>query len=367
MVLLSREEAVVGREYLPSNYNFEVGKTVRQIKRRGSRSVALQFPEGLLRYSTVISDIIRSSTDASVVILSDVVYGACCVDDISGLLVECDLLIHYGHSCLIEIGRCVIPVLYIFVDIKISVDHCVSLIGRHFMGLDEEIGLMGTIQYNGAIHKIKEGVERMKLACGEGSAIKIPKVAPLSRGEVLGCTSPVIPYKTVVFVAEGRFHLESLMIRNPESRFFRYCPSSRVMVEEKHDYRKFLAIRNEKKELAAKAKTFSIIFGTLGRQGSLKILENVRRSLRERRKKFIVVFVSEIDEQLVGRLGTVSDCIVEIACPRLCTDWGQAFEVPMITPFEYFASVRNMEIRKYPMDYYSRETSELWNNNVGAG
>jgi len=39
---------------------------------------------------------------------------------------------------------------------------------------------------------------------------------PLSPGEVLGCTSPVISNCDVlVYLGDGRFHLESAMIANP--------------------------------------------------------------------------------------------------------------------------------------------------------
>ena len=32
--------------------------------------------------------------------MSDVTYGACCVDDYSARALGCDFMVHYGHSCL---------------------------------------------------------------------------------------------------------------------------------------------------------------------------------------------------------------------------------------------------------------------------
>jgi diphthamide biosynthesis enzyme Dph1/Dph2-like protein len=43
--------------------------------------VALQMPEGLLMYACVISDILVKYTDCETIIMGDVTYGACCVDD----------------------------------------------------------------------------------------------------------------------------------------------------------------------------------------------------------------------------------------------------------------------------------------------
>lgn len=57
---------------LPWNYNFEIRKTIWRVRQAGSKRVALQFPEGLLLYSCVISDIIERFTGADTIILGDV-------------------------------------------------------------------------------------------------------------------------------------------------------------------------------------------------------------------------------------------------------------------------------------------------------
>lgn len=43
-------------------------------------------------------------------------------------------------------------------------------------------------------------------------------------GEVLGCTAPLVAGSAdaIVFVADGRFHLEAIMIANPDIPAFRY-------------------------------------------------------------------------------------------------------------------------------------------------
>jgi 2-(3-amino-3-carboxypropyl)histidine synthase len=44
---------------LPSNYNFEIHKTIWRIRQAAAKCVALQFPEGLLMYACVIADILE--------------------------------------------------------------------------------------------------------------------------------------------------------------------------------------------------------------------------------------------------------------------------------------------------------------------
>ena len=61
-------------------------------------------------------------------VLGDVTYGACCIDDLSAKALGCDLLIHYGHSCLVPVDHTTVPCLYVFVDIKIDVEHLLESI-----------------------------------------------------------------------------------------------------------------------------------------------------------------------------------------------------------------------------------------------
>ena len=68
---------------LPKNYNFEIPKTIWRIRTAKAKRVALQLPEGLTMFATTIADIIEKFTGAESVIMADVTYGACCVDDFS--------------------------------------------------------------------------------------------------------------------------------------------------------------------------------------------------------------------------------------------------------------------------------------------
>jgi hypothetical protein len=67
-------------------------------------------------------------------------------------------------------------------------------------------------------------VAKARLAADYPS-LTVPKCAPLSPGEVLGCTAPAVPagqHDALVFVADGRFHLEAFMIANPDLPAYRY-------------------------------------------------------------------------------------------------------------------------------------------------
>lgn len=141
--------------------------------------VGLQFPEGLLMYSCIISDILERFGKVSTLIMGDVTYGACCVDDISAHALGCHLLVHYGHSCLIPIDQCNTNVLYVFVDIKFDIHHFVETVKFNFPE-ETKLILISTIQFAASL-----GVAKNMLI-SKYPTIMVPQAKPLSPGEILG-------------------------------------------------------------------------------------------------------------------------------------------------------------------------------------
>ncbi len=170
-------------EALPKNYNFEIHKTIHKVRETKAKRVALQMPEGLLMFACPISDIIQKFTDADTIIMGDVTYGACCVDDYTAIALGADLLIHYGHSCLIPIDQTNgIKVLYIFVDIKIDSLHFIESVKLNFP-TTKKLSLVSTIQFVATIHSVANELRQL------GYDVVIPQTKPLSPGEILGCTA----------------------------------------------------------------------------------------------------------------------------------------------------------------------------------
>ncbi|GLD98583.1 hypothetical protein PINS_up007300 [Pythium insidiosum] len=343
-------------EQLPWNYNFEIRKTIWRIRQANSKRVALQFPEGLLLYSCVISDIIERFTGADTIILGDVTYGACCVDDLTALALGADFMVHYGHSCLVPIDVTTIKMLYVFVDITIDVEHLVECMKLTFPA-DKKIALMGTIQFGSSMHLVSTKLKEYF------TKLTVPQIKPLSPGEVLGCTSPILEdVDAIVFIADGRFHLESTMIANPHIQAYRYDPYPKVLSIENYDLPQMMQIRNEAIETARSAQRFGIILGTLGRQGNPSILDSLKALLEERGKQYFVILLSEIFPDKLGVFGEV-DAWIQIACPRLSIDWGYAFPKPLLSPYEAEVCLGRAEWRdgSYPMDFYAKGSGP-WTN-----
>ncbi|KAF6262034.1 putative diphthamide synthesis protein-domain-containing protein [Scenedesmus sp. NREL 46B-D3] len=425
---------------LPANYNFEIHKTVWRIQQAGASQVALQFPEGLLMYACAIADILQDFAGVEhCYVMGDVTYGACCVDDFSAAALGAQLLVHYGHSCLVPVDVTSIPCLYVFVDIQVDVDHLVATVRLNFPPLPvdtsagtqqqqqqqqhqqqqqqqqhrpqdllqqhdeqqqqsqqtrpQQLVLAGTIQFSSALQ-----VARQRLSSNYPS-VSIPKVRPLSPGEVLGCTAPVLAQQglggtdALVFVADGRFHLEAIMIANPELPAYRYDPYNRKLMLETYDQAGMREVRRRMIEAAACAKHWGVVLGTLGRQGNPRIVTTLQQHLAARGSRITTVLLSEVSPPKLAAIGHV-DVWVQVACPRLSIDWGEGFVKPTLTPYEAMValglvpgwweagaaaagsaadsaggcsggaaagSVSRPGMEPYPMDYYAKDGG-VWNS-----
>tara|TARA_B110000008_G_C16902668_1_gene537418 strand:+ start:113 stop:1342 length:1230 start_codon:yes stop_codon:yes gene_type:complete len=347
---------------LPSNYNFEIKKTLWRIEKVKPKTVALQFPEGLLMYSCIISDIIEKFTQVEdVLIMGDVTYGACCVDDYSAVALGCDMLVHYGHSCLVPVNKTNIPVQYVFVDIDIDVSHLIECIKLTIPNVNKKIAIMGTIQFTTAVNAT------INLLQKDGYiGLQIPQAKPLSRGEVLGCTSPMLAsdVEILIFIADGRFHLESAMIQNPHAIAYQYNPYSKIMTVENYQTKEMHTLRYnqiKKAKRSNKHQMWGIILGTLGRQGNTEILDRLCKLLKKNNKDYFLLLLSEIFPAKLNQFNNI-DVWVQIACPRLSIDWGEAFNQPLLNTYEANVTLGNVEWKDvYPMDFYRKESGP-WTN-----
>ncbi|KAF9247000.1 putative diphthamide synthesis protein-domain-containing protein [Melanogaster broomeanus] len=414
---------------LPSNYSFEIHKTIHHVRKNRAKMVALQMPEGLQMFACTIADIIERFTDALTVIMGDVTYGACCIDDYTAVALGCDMLVHYGHSCLVPIDQTTIKTLYVFVEIAIDSVHLAETVRLNFPSdratfhdqlLDSEetnakipaghqigktrhlriegpqspsdatghghaqhsqtspqptrLALVSTIQFVAALQKLKEELtmEHGDVAVpalpsdGTSSAstgkyeATIPRSKPLSPGEILGCTAPPLSdVDALLYLGDGRFHLESIMIANPTVPAFRYDPYSKKLTRERYNHDEMRTIRDQAVQSARKSiSAFSpplsqsqdslaldsatkisdpahlphiwgVVLGTLGRQAITNQLSTSRVPI-----PYMPILLSELSPAKLSLFSPHISTFVQTSCPRLSIDWGYAFDRPLLSPYE---------------------------------
>ena len=103
------------------------------------------------------------------------------MDDITAQMLNCSLLVHYGHSCLVPINKTSIQTLYVFVDIQIDTAHFIESIKHNFKA-GSRIALISTIQFVATLQTAATELVEYQIVLQHNQ--------PLSPGEVLGCTAP---------------------------------------------------------------------------------------------------------------------------------------------------------------------------------
>lgn len=364
--ILNNPKLLHAIEVLPKNYNFEIQKTIWRIKELGVKTVALQMPEGLLLFATTIVDIIREFTGADAIIMGDVTYGACCIDDLTAKALGVELLVHYGHSCLVPMEPTSdFKVLYVFVDVKIDSLHFIETVKLNFP-VSKRIALVSTIQFVTTLQAVSSKLTEL------GYNIKVPQFKPLSPGEILGCTAPMVKCSDVlIYLGDGRFHLEAAMIANPKVDAYKYDPYDKKLTREHYNHDEMRMVRKEAILQASTSTNFGVIMGTLGRQGSPKVVEHLCKRLESNNKTTTIILLSEIFPNKL-KLFCGLEAFVQIACPRLSIDWGRAFHRPLLTPYElsvvlddvkFMDDKENDENSRYPMDFYANESLGPWTPN----
>jgi len=355
--ILNNEQLAAAIKMLPVNYSFEIPKTIWRIQQAGAKTIALQMPEGLLMFALTISDIIERFCDAQTIIMGDVTYGACCVDDFTARALGADFLVHYGHSCLVPVNQTSgIKMLYVFVDIKFDLNHFVETIRINFTK-ETAIAFVSTIQFVASLQAVAVQLKN------EGYTVTIPKSSPLSPGEILGCTSPSLNTEVLVYLGDGRFHLESAMIANPATKAFKYDPYSKEFTREYYEHDLMKKNRLAAVNTASKSSKFGLILGTLGRQGSPKVMTEIKEKLKKSNKSFITILMSEIFPAKLKLMPGI-EAWVQIACPRLSIDWGLAFARPLLSPYEFNVALKEIEWKNdYPMDFYAYDSLGPWTPN----
>jgi len=310
-------------------------------------------------FATTISDIIEQFTGAETVIMADVTYGACCVDDFSAKALGCDFMVHYGHSCLVPVDQTSsIKMLYVFVDIKLDSLHFIETLKAN-LPAEQPLSLVSTIQFVATLQAVAKELRDV------GYTVQVPQIKPLSPGEILGCTSPDMSgSENLVYLGDGRFHLESAMIANPSISAYRYDPYSKVFSREYYDHDLMKRNRKNAIEKAVEAQTWGLILGTLGRQGNPNILHHLKSKCEAKGKKIVTILLSEIFPQKLALMSEVG-AWVQIACPRLSIDWGMAFPAPILSPYEAAVALAEIEWQAeiYPMDFYATNSLGPWTPN----
>jgi len=86
------------RHSIESDYDLELEKIVKEIKKAKAKTICIQLPDGLKRKATEIAEFIEKQTKAKVFIWLGTCFGACDIPNLNKLKPEVDMLVQFGHS-----------------------------------------------------------------------------------------------------------------------------------------------------------------------------------------------------------------------------------------------------------------------------
>ncbi|KAL0244495.1 hypothetical protein GEMRC1_008579 [Eukaryota sp. GEM-RC1] len=344
-------------------YNFEYSTIFAFIDLHKSTTVALQFPEGLLAYSFLVASEIESHRSVECCILADDCYGACCIDDrlVQSLGIDC--CIHFGHSELVPSKSLSVPFMYCKAIMPLEVDpqlpsQIFNEVSSWVKDKTQSLVLTCTTQFVPLTNATSN------LLISAGFSVNVPKCSPnLSKGECLGCTVNRFSGDSntvIVYIGDGRFHLEALAMHNPDLTILKFDPISRKLTQEYQDVDLLLQQRHQMLVNLSRKETLKIglVLSSLGRQGSETVCKRLEQLAKRHDNISVVVLnVRDISTEFIESFRSFVDLYVVVGCPRLPLDWGTEFQVPLLTTHEAFKLfTKDFTERNFiPMDNFSIE------------
>jgi 2-(3-amino-3-carboxypropyl)histidine synthase len=293
----------------------DISDLVRQLRERGAKKVALQFPAGLKRRADTYAGALEAA-GFGVIISGDPCYGAC--DLALGTLDYADVLVHVGHAPVDTQER------VIFLPWEVDFDVAVLKRALPLMG-EKTTGLVTTIQHVHMIQAmdafLKERGIDIRVADGRG---RTP-----CRGQVLGCcfnAAKDIKADQILFVGTGLFHPIGIAL-STGARVIALDPLTGTAQEVSGDAllrRRFGVI-----EKARGANNTGIIVSTKSGQRRM----DLARRLAALSPRAVIVTMNEVSPDELLNLGF--GCFVNTACPRLAYDDQVRFPVPVLSPQEF--------------------------------
>ncbi len=292
-----------------------ISDLVVQLKERGVKTVALQFPAGLKRKAEKYAGALKDA-GFEVIISGDPCYGAC--DLALDSLTHAEVLVHFGHAPVDTQDRVIFVPYEVDFDIAVLQKTLPLLKGK-------AVGLVTTVQHVHLIPAMEAFLKErgVDVQVAEGSG-RTPH-----RGQVLGCcfsTARDTGADEILFVGTGLFHPIGIALTT-KKRVVALDPLTGIVQEVSGDAllrRRFAVI-----EKALGAASIGIIVSTKSGQHRM----DLAKRLAALSPHAVIVTMKEVSPDELLNLGFAA--YVNTACPRLAYDDQIRFPVPVLSPQEF--------------------------------
>jgi len=318
---------------LSSTFDLEDKRLTREVQHTKAKLVLIQLPEGLKPYGPKLADIIEKA-GALAVVSADPCYGACDLAIVEAERLGADLIIHYGHSKMLD--QAAFSTLYIEAKAKKSVKNSVRK-SIPYLKQWRKIGLVTTVQH---VHKLDDA---KKLLLEAGKTVVVGDSGKTKyAGQILGCnySNAKAVSKEVdafLFLGGGKFHALGItlatakptIVADPyENKAFSIDDEVTVILKKRW------ANIHEAKE----AEKIGILIGLKTGQKRLDQALKIKRLVENASKKATLLALREITPEALIQFPTI-EAFINTACPRLSLDDDRKFHKPLLTPREMLVAL----------------------------
>jgi 2-(3-amino-3-carboxypropyl)histidine synthase len=334
-------------------FQLEEARIIGEIRRRASKRVLLQMPEGLKPVGYRLARLLENETGVEVFVSGDPCYGACDLALGPKAHVEADLLVHVGHA---EIpGE--FPdenVLYVEARSDASIDEMMEQ-AANMLETEHTIGLASNIQHIHQLGRAKEILEK------NGKEVIIGRATGWLRypGQVLGCDygslrSIAGKVDAVVVLSGGDFHAIGIPLATGK-RTIVVDPFQKTARDMTEICRMLLRKRWINIEKFKQTKRIGIIVGLKSSQMNIALARRIKQLLEENDQTAILICATEVIPETLESF-TDLEGYVEVSCPRISTDDQERYRKPVLNPEEVMVAIG----KKSWEDYTKGMTLEEW-------
>lgn len=302
-----------------------IDELIKRIKENDADRVLLQVPEGLkVKMSEVQERLANYGIDA--ILSLDVCYGACDILDHEAEMMDCDLLVHLGHSEFIESDVDVVYFPWYYdVDPENLLMKNLELLKEH-----DTIGLISSINFKRTMERAVDVLEE------QGKEVILGSGKNVERGQILGCnitaaTDIIEDVDCFVYIGSGKFHPLGVGTVTDKPLYVLDFEKSEMY---EPDFDKFERQRIVAMEKARDCKNYGVVISTKKGQNNIEGALEVKRKLEERGNDARLFSMDHISPDKF--MGIDVDCLINTACPRIAVENRTDFDVPFLNLDEFY-------------------------------
>jgi 2-(3-amino-3-carboxypropyl)histidine synthase len=306
-------------------FYFEEKRLREEISKRKAKRVLIQLPEGLKPEGPRLAAVVEEA-GALAFISADPCYGACDLALPDAETLGVDLLVHFGHSPMIQQEK--VPTIYIEAKARVNADTAIRKALPLLKGW-KAIGVATTIQHthmlNGARDLLREAGKKVVV----GEAGGLAKYA----GQVIGCDyttvkSIVDEVEAFLFIGGGKFHALGVSLATAKPTVVA-DPYEKRAYSIENEVRRIIKQRWASIHEAKHAENFGVLIGLKTGQKRVEEALQIKEKLEKTSKTATLLAIKQITPEALMQFPCIN-AFVNTACLRMALDEASKFLRPVL-------------------------------------